>query len=40
MKDRPEWLTDNIIATIPSEYLKKPEVRDWSTEMTYCEGNI
>ena len=27
MSDRPEWLTDNVIATIPSEYLKKTEVK-------------
>jgi len=26
MKDRPEWLTDNVIASIPDEYLEKTEV--------------
>ena len=26
MKDRPEWLTDNVIASIPDEYLPKTEV--------------
>ena len=26
MTDRPEWLTDNVIATIPDEYLKKADV--------------
>jgi len=27
MKDRPEWLTDNVIASIPDSYLPKPEVK-------------
>ena len=27
MTDRPEWLTDNVISTIPDEYLKKTEVK-------------
>ena len=27
MADRPGWLTDNVISTIPDEYLKKTEVK-------------
>ena len=27
MADRQEWLTDNVISTIPDEYLKKTEVK-------------
>jgi len=27
MADRPEWLTDNVIASIPDDYLPKPEVK-------------
>ena len=27
MADRPEWLTDNVIASVPDEYLPKKEVK-------------
>jgi len=27
MADRPEWLTDNVIASIPDNFLPKPEVK-------------
>jgi len=27
MRDRPEWLTDNLLGKVPDEYLKKAEVK-------------
>jgi len=32
MADRPEWLTDNVIASIPDDYLPKPEVKRLEVE--------